>query len=243
MVIRVVNRSSGSPSAFFLILKRSLSIRSSIFAIWRMFLFCECCEGLHSACVTGFIVIPRHCPLAVFRFSVDRPYSVAFIQERSGKPWFVSCRPVLLDAVCDPGDGNTVSSGPPVFLLPASVAKVSALPTVFRGYLPDSASFASPRNLSSAPCFGFGWLTTPFPAGYPPARLETISRSTATICRRFASLFGCASRAIWNSQTSVLSARTIGILAARRAGSNPPMPPMIAANATPCIINRGVMRN
>ena len=50
-----------------------------------------------------------HRPFAVSRFSVDRPYSVAFrfgSQERSGTPWFVSCRPVLLDAVCDPGDGK-----------------------------------------------------------------------------------------------------------------------------------------
>ncbi|SRR5258708_33299973 len=52
----------------------------------------------------------------------------------------------------------------------------------FRGLLPDSASFASPRNLStllvSRPRFGrvltpfdldTGWLTRPFPKGFPPS--------------------------------------------------------------------------
>jgi hypothetical protein len=48
---------------------------------------------------------------------------------------------------------------------------------VFRGYLPDSASIASPRNLSSTPCFRFGLLTRLCPVGFTPTRQRTISRS------------------------------------------------------------------
>ena len=113
-----------------------------------------------------------------------RPSSHRQPRTLAGEPWFVTCRYILLGAVGDPGEENTMSSGPLMFLLPAAIAKASAFPlTLFRGLLPDSASLASPRILSAAPCVGFGWLTTPFPAGYAPARQETISRSTARLYR------------------------------------------------------------
>jgi len=83
----------------------------------------------------GFFATPALIPCQpsfdCLPFSVDQPYSgrpISLAQARSGRPWFVSLRSVLLDAVGDPGEGNIVSSGPPTFLLPAAVAKASAFP-------------------------------------------------------------------------------------------------------------------
>ena len=75
-----------------------------------------------------------------------------FDPRASGRPgcFYIS---VLLDAVCDPG----VWTGTRPFA-PVPVACILyhglGLPIVlFRGLLPDSASHASPRNLSSTPLF------------------------------------------------------------------------------------------
>lgn len=117
--------------------------------------------------------IPSQLPSFWLPLKVAFPYSARFpsrTKSFSGLPgcFYIS---VLLDAVCDPG----VESGSRLYraclCCLSSLATALATQLVFRGSLPDSASYASPLNLSSTP-----WFSVRFRCRVSVLTLSTMSR-------------------------------------------------------------------
>ena len=141
-------------------------------------MFCSpavrCCGGLHSIGITRLLRYTGLHPkilvlcLAAFLGCFGILLSVLHRRRTLRSAWFILCLNVLLDAVGDPGEEFDHSSyrNLPCCLLQLRKLRPSRL-RVFRGYLPDSASIASPRNLPPLPASDWGGLTKTFPRGIP----------------------------------------------------------------------------
>ena len=150
-----------SPVALSPIRIRSLAISPHL-QVWLMFarLRSKTVEAFTPSALPDFSAIPASIPS--YPSSVSPPFhswSVILGQIQISSAKNVSgrlvrpCSPLLLDAVCDPGAGSVAR-----LYRDCSVACVSShsfglLHCGFSGLFPDSASNASPRNLSSTPWF------------------------------------------------------------------------------------------